>query len=96
MGVVCLFYHPFFCRKIPIVDSELRKQEGNEEHEEIMAKKPKGAAGPMVTADGTYVSQSALSSTNVKKRREKMLVGHNNDIIMYSRTSLLQTPLKCP
>jgi hypothetical protein len=54
-----------------LVDSELRKQEGqNEEDNEIdESSAPKGAQ--LVTPDGAYISQSVFSTVAVKQD-EKM------------------------
>jgi coatomer subunit beta len=53
--------------EIPLVDSELRKQEGqNEEDNEIdESSAPKGAQ--LVTPDGAYISQSVFSTVAVKQ-----------------------------
>ncbi|XP_019850006.1 PREDICTED: coatomer subunit beta-like [Amphimedon queenslandica] len=52
--------------EIPIVDSEIRKQAGEDE-EGSFDDDDKSKSSRLVTADGTYISQSALSTAAVKK-----------------------------
>lgn len=61
--------HPF--HQIPIVDSELRKQAGENEGEGEKEGDDKPKSSRLVTADGTYISQSVFSTVTVKKD-EKM------------------------
>ena len=47
--------------EVPIVAAEIKKAAGDEEENpEVEADKPKKSSGPRVTADGTYITQSAL------------------------------------
>ncbi|PIC12614.1 hypothetical protein B9Z55_028279 [Caenorhabditis nigoni] len=53
---------------LPIVDSELAEQDEPKQDEVEQKKVP---SGPKVTADGTYATQTALSTTVVSKKNEK-------------------------
>lgn len=57
--------------ELPIVDSELAEQEGDQNKTEEVVEQKKVPSGPKVTADGTYATQTALSTTVVTKKNEK-------------------------
>ena len=57
--------------QIPIVDSELRKAAGEEEEGSDKPTSPAATPSNLVTAHGTYATQSALTATPLIKE-EKM------------------------
>ncbi|CAD6194901.1 unnamed protein product [Caenorhabditis auriculariae] len=57
--------------ELPIVDSEINEKEGGEEHPTEATAEKKSAPRQLVTADGTYATQSALSSKVVAREVEK-------------------------
>jgi len=57
--------------EIPLVEDELRKAAGTEELEDESVAAAAGAqVQKLVTADGTYATQSAFSSANVDKKKQ--------------------------
>ncbi|KHJ98022.1 adaptin region [Oesophagostomum dentatum] len=61
--------------ELPIVESEMRQMEGEETPQEESTEK-KATAKQLVTADGTYATQSALSATTKTVAKEKPPLRH--------------------
>lgn len=61
----------FPCPQIPITDSELRKATGDKEEDGSEQPSSPSVPSNLVTAHGTYATQSALTSTPLVKE-EKM------------------------
>jgi len=56
-------------QQIPIVDAEIRKQAGEATEEENLS--PTSTPRQLVTADGTYATQSVFSSANAGSKKEE-------------------------
>jgi len=56
-------------QQIPIVDAEIRKQAGEATEEESLS--PSSTPRQLVTADGTYATQSVFSSANAGSKKEE-------------------------
>jgi len=56
-------------QQIPIVDAEIRKQAGEAVEEENLS--PTSTPRQLVTADGTYATQSVFSSANTGSKKEE-------------------------
>lgn len=54
--------------QIPIVDDEIKKAAGEVDEDEMQST---GSVQKLVTADGTYATQSAFSTTTVSKKEER-------------------------
>ncbi|XP_071134136.1 coatomer subunit beta-like isoform X1 [Mytilus edulis] len=54
--------------EIPIVDDEIKKAAGEVDEDEMQST---GSVQKLVTADGTYATQSAFSTTTVSKKEER-------------------------
>ncbi|CAB3405583.1 unnamed protein product [Caenorhabditis bovis] len=81
--------------ELPIVDSEIAEQvEGAEiKHDDVPVKK---STAPKVTADGTYATQTALSTTLTSKRADKPPLRRfllNGDYFLGARLSTVLTKL---
>ena len=55
--------------QIPIVDDEMRKAAGETPQEDTQM--TQGNVQRLVTADGTYATQSAFSSTSTSKKEQE-------------------------
>lgn len=56
-------------QQIPIVDAEIRKQAGEAAEEENLS--PTSAPRQLVTADGTYATQSVFSAASAGIKKEE-------------------------
>ena len=66
-------YHIDVFDQIPIVDDEMKKAAGDEKEEDIQM--TQGIVQKLVTADGTYASQSAFSAMlPVKKDQARSVI----------------------
>lgn len=64
---ICFKLWSFFFIQIPIVENELKKEAGEVKPEEEVTAAP---APKLVTEMGTYVTQSALSTSRPSKKEE--------------------------
>jgi len=68
-----MFVDVDFANQIPIVDDEMKKAAGDEKEEDIQMLQ--GVVQKLVTADGTYASQSAFSAMlPVKKDQVRFVI----------------------
>lgn len=58
--------------QIPIVDDEMRKAAGEDTEEDTQM--AQGSVQKLVTADGTYATQSAFSASTVKKPQDRCVI----------------------